>query len=107
MSNETNVLLQSVLEMDRQERLRTQEAEDYRGKAMAQLEDSRKDIHQKHQQLAQQKIEAYTQQETERMQQTLQTLQQKSAAVKQTLKATKSAKQEQWIETIFERVLER
>ena len=38
VSNQTNALLQAVLEMDRQERLRTQAAEEYRDQALAKLE---------------------------------------------------------------------
>ena len=107
MSNETNVLLQSILDMDRQERLRTQEAEEYRGKAMAKLEDERKEIHNKHQQQAQEQIETYIQQENQREKDALQQLQQKSAAVKQNLETASSAKKQEWVDNIFARVLER
>ena len=107
MSNETNALLQAVLEMDKQERQRTKEAEEYHGKAMAELDGKRAEIHSKHQQLAQQQIEEYAQKEADRKQQTLQTLQQKSDGVKKALHAAKAEKEQQWIDTIYNRVVER
>lgn len=107
MSNETNVLLQSVLDMDRQERLRTQEAEEYRGKAMAKLEQDRKVIHEKHQQVAAQRIEQYAHEQQMHEQQLLEQMKEKSETVKKELDAAYAAKQEEWVKTIFARVLER
>ncbi len=107
MSNETNELLQSILEMDRQERVRTQETEEYRDKAMKELENTRKEITQKHQQQAEEQIKAYSDQEASREQQALAVLEKKSAMVEQTLKATGAAKQQQWVDEICRRVLER
>ncbi len=107
MSNDTNVLLQSVLDMDRQERLRTQEAEEYRGKAMAKLEQDRKTIHEKHQQLAKQRIEEYARTQQLHEQELLEQMKQKSEAVKQELTTAYAAKQQEWVKTIFARVLER
>ena len=107
MSNGTNELLQSILEMDRQERVRTQETEEYRDKAMKELENTRKEITQKHQQQAEERIKAYGDQEASREQQALAALEKKSAMVEQTRKATGAAKQQQWVDEICRRVLER
>lgn len=107
MTNETNLLLQSILEMDRQERTRTQATEEYRSQAMADLEATRKTIAQKHEQLARQAVENYTLQEAQRERSAMEKLQTKSAAVSAALKAKSAAMASEWVEEITRRALER
>ena len=59
------------------------------------------------QQQAEERIKAYGDQEASREQQALAALEKKSAMVEQTLKATGAAKQQQWVDEICRRVLER
>ena len=107
MSNQTSALLQAVLEMDRQERLRTQAAEEYRDQALTKLEQQKADIEVAQKQKAAQAVQCYQEQQTLHEQEVLKKLEQKRAAVQAAMETRAKSRRDQWVDTMLSRVLER
>lgn len=107
MSNQTSALLQAVLEMDRQERLRTQAAEEYRDQALAKLEQQKADIEAAQKEKAAQAVRHYQEQQAQHERAVLEDLEHKRAAVQAAMENRAKAKRDQWVDTMLARVLER
>ena len=107
MSNQTNALLQAVLEMDRQERLRTQAAEEYRDQALAKLDQQKADIEAARKEKAAQAVQRYQEQQARHEQAALEELERKRAAVQAAMETRAQDRRDQWVDTMLARVLER
>ena len=107
MSNQTNALLQAVLEMDRQERLRTQAAEEYRDQALAKLEQQKADIEAARKEKAAQAVQRYQEQQARHEREALEELERKRAAVQAAMETRAQDRRDQWVDTMLARVLER